>query len=112
MFKLRHRKFTKEEAGIEEGSDTTLTGSSMSRRQNTRRNEPFSKLITNGEEFGFDFNGMRHIRIEYKTLIGNLHPLYDQFYIKRLEKEKKEKAKRKMKQARKRKRNPAQVINV
>jgi hypothetical protein len=54
---------------------------------------------------------MRRIQIEYKTLIVNLHPLYDKFYKKRLEKEKKGKAKQKMKQARKRIRNPAQVIS-
>jgi len=109
MFKLRHLKFTKKEADIQEGSDTTLTGNSMSRHQNKRKNEPFSKLITNREEFSFDFNDMGRIRIEYKTLIRNLHPLYDQFYKKRLEIEKKEKAKRKMNRARKRKRDRAQV---
>jgi hypothetical protein len=95
MLKLRRMIFTKKEAGIEEGC------SSMSRHKNTRRNEPLSKLITNGEEFGFDFNDMRRIRIEYGTLIVNLHPLYENFYKQRLEKEKKEKAKQIMKRARK-----------
>jgi hypothetical protein len=99
MFKLRHMKFTKNEAGIEGESDSSLLGNSNLPRRTTRTNEPFSELITNGEEFGFDFNDMRRIRIEYKTLIGKLHPLYYQFYKKRLEVEMK--AKRKMKQAQK-----------
>jgi len=93
MFKLRHLKFTNKEAGIEKESDSTPTGNR--RRQNTRRNEPFSKLITNGEEFDFNCIDIHRIRIEYQTFIRNLHPLYDQFNKAKIETEKEEKKARK-----------------
>jgi hypothetical protein len=94
MFKLRHLKFTNKEAGIEKGSDSTPTGNRLNRRK-TRRNEPFSKLITNGEEFDFNCNDIRRIRIEYQTFIRNLHPLYDQFNKVKIGTEKEEKKARK-----------------
>ena len=92
MFKLRLRKFTNDEAGIKKGSDSNPTGS---RRHISKRNASFSKLITNGEEFNFGCDDIRRIRIEYLTLIMNLHPLYAQFYTNKVETLKKEKKARK-----------------
>ena len=76
MFKLSLLEFTNHEAGIKKGA-------------------PFSKLITNGEEFSFDLDDIARIRIEFQTFIKNLHQLYDQFYTKELEREKLEKKARK-----------------
>jgi len=92
MFKLRHFEFTNDEAGFRKGSDSNHAGN--------RRHLPFSKLITNGEEFNFDCDDIHRIRIEYQTLIKNLHPLYGQFYSKKVAMEKKEKKARKESQLR------------
>ena len=95
MFKLRHLKFTNKEAGIEKGSDSIPTGHRFTRRTITRRNGPFSRLITNGEDFDFNCRDIRRIRIEYQTFIRNLHPLYDQFNKAKIETEKEERKARK-----------------
>merc|ERR1712166_1221027 len=95
MFKLRHLKFTNKEAGIEKGSDLIPTGNRFTRSTKTRRNGPFSKLITNGKGFDFNCADIRRIRIGYQTFIRNLHPLYDQFNKAKIETEKEERKARK-----------------
>ena len=95
MFKLRHLEFTNKEAGIEKGSDSIPTGHRFTRRTSTRRNGPFSRLITNGEDFDFNCADIRRIRIGYQTFIRNLHPLYDQFNKVKIETEKEERKARK-----------------
>jgi Ulp1 family protease len=82
MFKLCFLKFTKDEAGIKNRSDSNPAGS---RRHISNRNAAFSKLITNGVEFNFDCDDIHRIRIEYQTLIMNMHPLYAQFYMNKVE---------------------------
>jgi len=76
MFKLRHFEFTNNEVGFRKGSDSNYTGN--------RHLQPFSKLITNGEEFNFDCDDIHRIRIEFKVFIKNLHPLYVRFYEKKV----------------------------
>ena len=60
MFQLRHRKFDYKDAGLD----------------NPTAGPPFSDLITNGEEFDFNVDDIQRIRSDFKTLIKNLHPLY------------------------------------
>ena len=80
MFQLRHRKFDYKDAGLE---NPTAAG-------------PFSDLITNGEEFDFNVDDIQRIRSDFKTLIKNLHPLYQIAKDDRIKAEKEEKKARKL----------------
>jgi hypothetical protein len=90
MFKLRHLKFTKKDAGIEKRSDASPTGNHLT-GQKKKRVTLFSKLITNGKEFNFSCKDIYRIRTEYQTFIRNLHPMYNQFNKAKIAREKEEK---------------------
>lgn len=73
MFQLRHKRFTRREAGLEPLGDEPSTPRSQRRSQS----RAFEELITNGHAFDFDVEDIQRIRQEFKTLIQNLQPLYD-----------------------------------
>ena len=73
MFQLRHMRFTRREAGLEPLGDEPSTPRSQRRSQS----RAFEEFITNGHAFDFDVEDIQRIRQDFKTLIQNLHPLYD-----------------------------------
>jgi hypothetical protein len=91
MFQLRHLKFSRRDAGLEKDDEQR----SSRRQRNAPRSEPFSDLITNGNEFDFNVEDIQRIRSEFKTLIRNLHPMYQVIKDDKIKAEKEEKKARK-----------------
>jgi len=92
MFQLRHLKFSRRDAELEQ-----LEVASSPRRQSrrVRRSQEFASLITNGKEFDFDVGDIQRIRRDFKTLIQKLHPRYQSFKENRIKAEKEERKARK-----------------
>lgn len=93
MFQLRHKRFTRHDAGLEQ-----LMGDSPIATRRTQRatpSGPFVNLITNGHAFDFDVEDIQRIRQDFKTLIRNLHPLYKAAKLVNIEAEKERKRARK-----------------
>ena len=87
MFQLRHKEFSRRDAGLE-----PLDGDQLrSRRQRGTRTKAFANLITNGNEFDFDVEDIQRIRRDFKTLIKKLHPLYQEVKDNKMKAEKQEK---------------------
>ena len=92
MFQLRHLKFSRRDAELEQ-----LEDASSPRRQSRRirKSQEFASLITNGKEFDFDVDDIQRIRRDFKTLIQKLHPRYQSFKEKKIKAEKEERKARK-----------------
>ena len=88
MFQLRHLKFTYQDAGLDRMS---ARQSFTPRQRDVLRPKAFLNLITNGKAFEFDVDDIQRIRSEFKTLIRNLHPLYQVVRDERMKAEKEEK---------------------
>eukprot|EP00531_Pseudo-nitzschia_arenysensis_P017418 CAMPEP_0116119764 /NCGR_PEP_ID=MMETSP0329-20121206/2819_1 /TAXON_ID=697910 /ORGANISM="Pseudo-nitzschia arenysensis, Strain B593" /LENGTH=1105 /DNA_ID=CAMNT_0003613495 /DNA_START=267 /DNA_END=3584 /DNA_ORIENTATION=+ len=92
MFQLRDRKFSRRDATLGEPNDNERKSRKKTR---SHRSQAFVELITNGKEFDFDVDDIQRIRLDFKTLIKQLHPLYQAVKEGKIKAEKEEKLARK-----------------
>lgn len=92
MFQLRHKRFTRRDAGLEQLGDEPIA---TRRTQRAPQSRPFVELITNGHAFDFNVDDIQRIRRDFKTLIKNLHPLYKAAKDAKIKVEKEKKSARK-----------------
>lgn len=92
MFQLRHLKFSRRDAELEQLEDAS---SPQRQSRRIRKSQEFASLITNGKEFDFDVDDIQRIRGDFKILIQKLNPLYQSFKENRIKAEKEAKKARK-----------------